>query len=130
MQEPNWPECLEAWEQLGCLVAQGVGVGVGRFLSWRPSTSIYTHIGPGCLGLRGQGAGREGPRTGEPHWVSFNPMVSHKVQFSPLPSGHGGAPGLRRHFYSYLWWGSAHEGCRSPGNTCQSRELGSVWVLE
>ena len=29
MQEPSWPGCLKAWEQLGCLVAPGVGVGVG-----------------------------------------------------------------------------------------------------
>ena len=46
------------------------------FLSWRPSASIYTHVRPGFLGLRGQGAGREEPRTGEAHWVSFNPSLT------------------------------------------------------
>ena len=57
----------------------------GWFLSWRPSASIYTHVGPGFLGLRGQGTGREEPGTAEPHWVSFNPMVSQEVHLSPLP---------------------------------------------
>lgn len=40
MQEPSWPGHFRAWEQLGCLVAPVV---VREwFLSWRPSTSIYT----------------------------------------------------------------------------------------
>ena len=57
----------------------------GWFPSWRPSASIYTHVGPGCLGLRGQEAGSEEPKTGEPQWLSFNPTVSHKVPLSPFP---------------------------------------------
>ena len=61
------------------------GWGWGWFLSWRPSASIYTHVGPGCLGLRGQEAGSEEPKTGEPQWLSFNPTVSHKVPLSPFP---------------------------------------------
>lgn len=34
------------------------------------------------------------------------------------------------HFYSHLWQGSANEGCRSPGDTCQAWKLGLIWVSE
>ena len=61
------------------------GWGWGWFLSWRPSASIYTHVGPGFLGLGGQGAGSKEPGTAEPHWLSFHPTVSHKVHLSPFP---------------------------------------------
>ena len=32
MQEPNWPGCFQAWEQLGWLAAPGMGVRAVPFM--------------------------------------------------------------------------------------------------
>ena len=59
----------------------------GWFPSWRPSASIYTHVGPGFLGLRGQGAGREEPGQESPTGSALIPRSHTKSNSLPFPAG-------------------------------------------
>lgn len=85
MQEPSWPGCLQAWEQLGCSGAPGMG---GVDLPWRPRAS-YMCRAAGLPGSQTTGAGGGAPRTGDegaPTGSVLTPLSEAKLAMSvPLP---------------------------------------------